>query len=366
LLKGQTSKQPYDLVGELGKAVQAYWTGATLNELPIPLIPSPGATVNISVTSNVVINVGTWSPIQQSAPVQTQPNPIKDDFEKYKESQKTFDEIFKTTIIVYDNRLPTPTQIKQQTLEYRRDLGLDETPGESDTSDENTEETPKRKIDPVKGDKKLFDAVSNGIWPAKGDYGNFVVDIKSTSKQSWYNKGTKSFPLTKVLTTSSEINEYLNKTGGKDVRVWFEVNPEYLSKNCTKIEIPLASGGSSNIVVHKQLKEVVQPAIDKIIKQKLNQYIKSCSGGLAVRNVTDGTRLSNHSWGLAIDMNADIYPIGTKFGEDGIYTKQNKKFVKLRDFNEFDLGFLKVAKIFQNEGLTWLKNFDPMHVSIYE
>jgi hypothetical protein len=366
LLKGQTSKQPYDLVGELGKAVQAYWTGATLNELPIPLIPSPGATVNISVTSNVVINVGTWSPIQQSAPVQTQPNPIKDDFEKYKESQKTFDEIFKTTIIVYDNRLPTPTQIKQQTLEYRRDLGLDETPGESDTSDEKIDETPKRKIDPVKGDKKLFDAVSNGIWPAKGDYGNFVVDIKSTSKQSWYNKGTKSFPLTKVLTTSSEINEYLNKTGGKDVRVWFEVNPEYLSKNCTKIEIPLASGGSSNIVVHKQLKEVVQPAIDKIIKQKLNQYIKSCSGGLAVRNVTNGTRLSNHSWGLAIDMNADIYPIGTKFGEDGIYTKQNKKFVKLRDFNEFDLGFLKVAKIFQNEGLTWLKNFDPMHVSIYE
>jgi hypothetical protein len=61
-------------------------------------------------------------------------------------------------------------------------------------------------------------------------------------------------------------------------------------------------------------------------------------------------------------MNAEIYPIGTKFGSDGIY----KGKTKTRDFNDFDLGFLEVAKVFQNEGMTWLKSFDPMHVSIYE
>ena len=93
----------------------------------------------------------------------------------------------------------------------------------------------------------------------------------------------------------------------------------------------------------------------------MEKYIKNCGGGLALRNVTDGTRLSNHSWGLAIDMNTDIYPFGYKFAADGIYSGRTK----VRDFNEFDLGFLEVAKIFQNEGLTWLKNNDPMHVSIY-
>lgn len=364
LLKGQTSKQPYDLVGELGKAVQAYWTGAVLNEVPIPFIPAVGATSNIAVTSNVVINVGTWTPPQQVlAPPQDPPVSVKEDLEKYKESQKSYDEIFKTTIVVYDNRLPTPTQIQQSVIEYKRDLGLEQgdDQGTSDVPEEETPEKPRKKIDPVKGDAKLFDKVADGIWPAIGDYGNFEVDIPTTSKQGWYKKGTKSFPLTKELTTSDEINAYLQKTGGKGVRVWFKTNPEYLKKNCAKITVPTASG-SSTILVHKQLKAIVEPAFEKIKKRGLQQYIKNCGGGLALRNVTDGTRLSNHSWGLAIDMNTDIYPFGYKFAADGIY----KGKTKIRDFNDFDLGFLEVAKVFQNEGMTWLKNNDPMHVSIYE
>ena len=40
--------------------------------------------------------------------------------------------------------------------------------------------------------------------------------------------------------------------------------------------------------------------------------------------------------------------------------------VDIRDFNDFDNGFIEVAKIFQNQGMTWLSKFDPMHVSIYE
>lgn len=365
LLKGQSSKQPYDLVGELGKAVQAYWTGATLKNAPIPLQPSPGSTSNIAVTSNVVINVGTWQPPQQviAQPQQPQQDPLKDDFKKYEETKKTFDELFETTIVVYDNRLPTPTQIKQEVIEYKKELGLDDT-NQGDTSDapaDDEQDTPKPKIEPVKGDKKLYDKVGNGYWPGIGEYGNFEVDIASTSKESWYKKGTKAFPLTKTLTTSAEINEYLQKTQGKDVRVWYKVNPEYLKENCTKITVPTANGDKT-ILVHKQLKAVVDEAFKKIKSKKLEKYINSCQGGLAVRNVTNGVRLSNHSWGLAIDMNANIYPITTKFGSDGIY----KGKTKLRDFNDFDLGFLEVAKMFQNEGMTWLKNFDPMHVSIYE
>ena len=356
LLKGQSSKQPYDLVGELGKAVQAYWTGATLNELPPPIIPAPGSTANISTVSNIVTNVGQWTPPQQVAP--TPPNKeaketVKKDFEQYKESQKEYENLFKTTIIVYDDRLPTPTQIKQETLEYKRDIGQEDTSDTSDIGKDEEDPKPKPKIDPVRGDKKLFDKVGNGLWPAKGEYGNFVVNIPSTKKEAWYKK--------KQLTTSDEINQYLQQTGGKGVRVWFERNPEYIQKNCTTIAIPLANGETS-VLVHKQLKIVAEPAFQKIKAKGLNKFIKTCSGGLAIRNVTNGTRLSNHSWGLAIDMNADIYPIGTKFGSDGIYEGKTK----IRDFNDFDLGFLEVAKVFQNEGMTWLKSFDPMHVSIYE
>ena len=62
LLKGQSSTTPYDLVGEMGKGVIAYWSGAQMNEFPIPLIPAPGSIQNISVTTNLVASPGTWIP----------------------------------------------------------------------------------------------------------------------------------------------------------------------------------------------------------------------------------------------------------------------------------------------------------------
>ena len=62
LQKGLSSTADYDLVGEMGKGVLAYWSGAILNEFPIPPIPAPGSTTNVSITSNVVNNVGTWQP----------------------------------------------------------------------------------------------------------------------------------------------------------------------------------------------------------------------------------------------------------------------------------------------------------------
>jgi hypothetical protein len=62
LQKGLPSTEPYDLVGELGQGVIAYWTGATLNEFPFPLIPAAGSTQNVGVVSNIVVNAGVWAP----------------------------------------------------------------------------------------------------------------------------------------------------------------------------------------------------------------------------------------------------------------------------------------------------------------
>ena len=82
LLKGQSSTTPYDLVGEMGKGVQAYWAGAQMNEFPIPLIPAPGSIQNVSVTTNLVTNPGIWTPAL-SVPGVPEPDlregPTKDD-----------------------------------------------------------------------------------------------------------------------------------------------------------------------------------------------------------------------------------------------------------------------------------------------
>ena len=70
LQKGLTSTTPYDLVGEMGKGVLAYWQGALLNEFPFPIIPATGAISNIGVTSNIVVNPGTWTPAITIPPIE--------------------------------------------------------------------------------------------------------------------------------------------------------------------------------------------------------------------------------------------------------------------------------------------------------
>lgn len=62
LQQGLSSTEPYDLVGEMGKGVIAYWQGAIMQNVPLPIQVPPGATANVSVTSNVVINPGQWTP----------------------------------------------------------------------------------------------------------------------------------------------------------------------------------------------------------------------------------------------------------------------------------------------------------------
>ena len=179
-----------------------------------------------------------------------------------------------------------------------------------------------------RGDEALFKKCGNGHWPAKGSPGNF--EVQSTEQ-------------------------------AKCPRYWYKVNNEYLKANCTEILFPTKKG-NSKIMVHKNLAAIIKPAIDKIKAQGLQKYIENCAGGLAVRNVTCGTRFSNHAWGTAIDMNTSVYPYGYNFKADGIYSGKTK----VRDLNEFDKGFQQVAAIFKSQGMTWLSNNDPMHVSIYE
>ena len=62
LQQGQLSTVAYDLVGAMGGGVIAYWSSATLNEFPIPIIPAPGTIQNIGVYYNMVMTPGVWKP----------------------------------------------------------------------------------------------------------------------------------------------------------------------------------------------------------------------------------------------------------------------------------------------------------------
>lgn len=78
LERGLISSGGYDLVGNMGTGILSYWTGATMNQIPVPIIPAVGSTSNISVVSNNVTNVGTWRPIVRGIDetIGTTPNTI--------------------------------------------------------------------------------------------------------------------------------------------------------------------------------------------------------------------------------------------------------------------------------------------------
>lgn len=235
---------------------------------------------------------------------------------EYTKTQKIFEEQFPTKAAAFaHNKNVKPAEVIKRQSEIKQQI------------ENNTEPPSNIKVAAGvnKKDAILFAKCGNGIWPATGEAPNF--DVQSID----------------------------------GARTWYKQNSAYIKANCAQIKFPTASGDKT-ITVHKDLAAIVEPAIKEIKAKGLQKYIENCAGGLAVRNVTGGTRLSNHSWGTAIDMNTIKYPYGVTFKPDGIYTKK----AKIRDLNEFDKGFQKVAAIFKSKGMTWLSNNDPMHVSIYE
>ncbi len=231
---------------------------------------------------------------------------------EYPKTQKTFEQQFSSKAAAFaHNKNVKPEEVIQRQKEFN----------------DNPEPSPNIKVGAGvnKKDAILFEKCGNGLWPATGEAPNF--DVQSV-------QGT---------------------------RTWYKQNSAYIKQNCAQIKFPTASGDKT-ITVHKDLAAIVEPALKEIRAKGLQKYIENCAGGLAVRNVTGGTRLSNHSWGTAIDMNTIKYPYGVSFKSDGIYVGSTKK----RNLNEFDKGFQQVAAIFKSKGMTWLSNNDPMHVSIYE
>jgi lysophospholipase L1-like esterase len=78
---GLSSTGPYDLAGEMGKGVIAYWTNAQMLTLVAPVVTlaqiAIGATANLFATKNTVINPGTWVGATSAIATQQNQNPNK-------------------------------------------------------------------------------------------------------------------------------------------------------------------------------------------------------------------------------------------------------------------------------------------------
>jgi hypothetical protein len=147
-------------------------------------------------------------------------------------------------------------------------------------------------------------------------------------------------------------------------RHWLTPNPEYVRRLST-IKIPLAKKEQS-VSVHPELASKLEAAFKVVRQRGLSQYLDSCAGGLAVRNVTNNIRLSNHSYGMALDVNTtkDGWEYGAKWDVTNKTVTNSKKVT--RTWNAYDTGFYEIVKIMSAAGIGWLGSMDPMHFSIHE
>lgn len=83
LQKGLSKTTPYDLVGEMGKGVKAYWATAQLAPFPLP-IPTPiqitsGVTANIVSVANKIDDTGIWKSSEDIDSIQNSQKKLEED-----------------------------------------------------------------------------------------------------------------------------------------------------------------------------------------------------------------------------------------------------------------------------------------------
>lgn len=339
----QQSAGEHPLYTNLGPVFQAYWTGATMNLVPPPLptaIPAPA--IHIAQVSNSITNTGTWNGRDSAVIPPEEAEEVENDDESFLQAEGNAIEQANTRVQQQDSFFDEFEQREGGALNLGFNFAtgsesppftqqqIRRTAGQSNASGQRTG---RRSGKSCLSDQELFQTAGRGEhWPAKGTYPNFEVSR-------------------------------IDAVGTP----WFVENPEYFKKFTKTIQVTIASGEVVSLPVHVDFASLLIPAFEEINRLGLNKWIKNCAGTKAVRNVRNGTSLSNHAWALAIDLNSSDYRFEFKpsFREDGYYNKG----VKVRDYNEQDLGYCKVVEVILKHGkgaLQWLTDNDPMHISLYE
>lgn len=72
---------------------------------------------------------------------------------------------------------------------------------------------------------------------------------------------------------------------------------------------------------HKVIYPLLKDISDKLIAEKKEDLVHSYDGCYVVRSIRGETKPSLHSWGLAIDLNAYLFPLGSVKRQDHILTQ---------------------------------------------
>jgi D-alanyl-D-alanine carboxypeptidase-like protein len=95
---------------------------------------------------------------------------------------------------------------------------------------------------------------------------------------------------------------------------FLDVDPGWVSKNITEATVPLLG----TITCHRRFVPLVRGAMRELVNEGLEELVQGYAGCYAARHTlaVPGASLSHHSWGIAIDINAEQNPFGSEPTQD--------------------------------------------------
>ena len=211
-----------------------------------------------------------------------------------------------------------------------------------------------------------------------GTQGTPVVDSGGNTACNKNGKYTQCSPSRGVFGSFPYYDSEPNSTSNRNS---LEMDPVWKKNNLTSISKTCSNGLKMYWTVHVKAKSTFQKAQDKICQITTTGidgiiYDKEdirFNGTTVIRFISNSKSISNHAYGLAIDINADgKYTIDgktyTPYGRD---INQYNNFVKALG-NENDtrnINYVLWVKIFKPLGFTWGRNwsassYDGMHFEI--
>lgn len=113
-----------------------------------------------------------------------------------------------------------------------------------------------------------------------------------------------------IIETFGDISSGVNSDGRLSQR-WQD---KHLSRFKLPWSIPLSWNPdlvTNNIYCHKEIGEIIQELLESIERCGLRRHIHTFGGCFFFRHTRSGTKLSTHSWGIAIDLNVATNQMGT-------------------------------------------------------
>ena len=155
-----------------------------------------------------------------------------------------------------------------------------------------------------------------------------------------------------ILTPPSGLDEIVATFGNPAdyVRSDGTLDPQWQADFLTTVTSPFPmllswdhSRYMNHFLCHTRLAEIFSSAFANIQAEGLHATVASFGGCFAFRQQRTGARLSAHSWGIAIDLNPETNPQGSKGNMDS-----------------------RLVALFRSAGFTWGgdwegKRKDPMH-----